>query len=169
MIYLGNFKNKIKQEWIDEILSIDGIISPRDLWGSEVPHTEDRHLESLGYRLTAEYYIVIYAGMLSFEKEINDMIFELVPEHKELQWWVTKMGPGQFIPLHRDLRIAERQERYWMTLTNESPGHLIMYEDEVITKYQVGDTWQLADSEGRHAAANLGSGIRIALNFGIVL
>jgi hypothetical protein len=44
-----------------------------------------------------------------------------------------------------------------------------MYEDEVITKYQVGDTWRLADSEGRHAAANLGSGIRIALNFGIVL
>ena len=169
MIYLGNFKNKIKQEWIDEILSVPGVISPKDLWTRESPHRVDRYLESLGYCLDAEYYIVIYANMLSFEKEITDMITELVPEHKGLQWWITKMGPGQFIPLHRDLRISERQERYWMTLTNESPGHLIMYEDEVITKYQAGDTWQLPDSEGQHAAANLGSGVRIALNFGILL
>ena len=168
MIYLGNFKDCIKQGWIDEILSLRGVISPKELWNREPKIKVDRYLESIGYNLESEYYVHIYGDMLSFEKEVDELLASLVPEHRELQWWVTKMGPGQFIPMHRDGRIAEQQERYWMMLTDEAPGHLILYEDEVITKYQAGDLWQLPDSEGRHAAVNVGAGTRIALNFGIL-
>jgi hypothetical protein len=50
-----------------------------------------------------------------------------------------------------------------MPFQDYKPGHIFMYENQVITNYKAGDVWEYTDSGALHGAANIGHTPRIVL------
>ena len=123
MNYLGN-NDFIKQEWIDEVLNKFGQGRPRD-WppANAVESAEYARYKEAGYDLKAVNWWV-------YEKQ--DVSFNIVPPWIEgsYHWWITKLMPGQFMPMHTDPHTHEQQcNRYWIPLQDYKPGHIFIYEN----------------------------------------
>jgi hypothetical protein len=75
------------------------------------------------------------------------------------------MLPGNFMPMHVDPHTLYEKNscRYWMPLQDWKPGHVFMYENEVITDYKAGDVWMYRESGALHGAANIGYTPRLVL------
>lgn len=160
MKYLGNYKDWFKQEWIDELLSEQG--TPRPKQGKR-PDSPEEELEyanarSAGYRDDQTYFYM-------FDK--NNVSFDIVPPFVEekFHWWITKMLPGNFMPVHRDPHTLyqKNSKRYWMPLQDWENGHIFIYEDKIITNYRAGDVWFYEDATALHGAANIGLTTRLIL------
>lgn len=164
MILIGNYKDWIDQRWIEEILSTDGIAAPRDLLKKENPHSEDLKVRDAGYSMDRVYYHLFESDKVSFKLNIPGV------SKGKLMWWITRMSPGQLMPVHVDPRIGivDRVKRYWMPWTDWEPGHVFVYEDQVITNYRAGDLFLMTDPMAIHGAANVGLTTRITLNIGVV-
>ena len=80
-------------------------------------------------------------------------------------WWITKMLPGNFMPMHTDPHTLyeSNSKRFWMPWQDWQPGHIFMYENKVITDYKAGDVWEYENSAALHGAANIGFVPRIVL------
>lgn len=158
MNYLGNYASYIKNEWIDEILSMEGKARPRD-WPPAYKHESyeyDRATEA-GYDLNGVHWYVIDKGETSFE-----ITFPFLKN--EFHWWITKLYPGQFMPMHSDPHVHERNAiRYWMPLQDYVPGHIFIINDQLITGYKKGDMYSFVDSQDIHGAANIGHTVRLSL------
>lgn len=170
MIFIGNYKNWIKDSWVKELLTKEGIASPRDLWLKEEQHAEDKVSESKGYSLDSFLHYTFREEDVSFRSEI-DQTLPYVPKG-DLNWWFTKYLPGQYLPVHRDLggQIGidnKNIERYWMPFTPYEVGHIYLYENSIIAPYEVGDLYLMPDPDAQHGAANLGCTPRIILNIGV--
>ena len=166
MKYIGNFSDWIKEEWVDEILNGQGLAAPRDMFAKEKQelHKEDIRVKEAGYDMSAFYYTLFEQQHVSFNLDIPG-----VPKG-EIRWWITKMVPGQFMPVHQDPRITtvKNIERYWMPWTDWECGHIFLYEDSITTRYHRGDLFLMTDPNALHGAANIGTKPRITLNIGIV-
>ena len=97
MDWIGNF-NFIQDSWIQEVLNTAGQARPRD-WpaSSAVESAEYAKAKEAGYDLNAVHWWV-------YEK--NDVSFDIVdlPFIKgDYHWWITKLYPGQFMPIHTDI------------------------------------------------------------------
>lgn len=165
MIFLGNHKDWIKPEWIEEALSITGLRAPRDMKLEETindgtrhhMHPDERAMYKV-YGMDTYYLDIIEEQMFSFK--IDPPWLE--PGEK-FTWWITRMKPGQLIPLHRDGPQHSSGNRYWMPLTPYEFGHIFVYEDIGVANYNVGDLWVYDDPLARHGAVNIGTGIRLML------
>lgn len=164
MILLGNYKDWIKPEWLDEILSTDGIAAPRDLLKKENMHSEDLRVKDAGYSIDKVYYNLFESDKVNFKLDIPGI------NKGKVKWWITRMSPGQMMPVHVDPRIGtvENVKRYWMPWTDWEQGHIFVYEDKVISNYRAGDLFLMPDSMAVHGAANVGLTTRITLNIGVV-
>lgn len=161
-----NVRDWLKQSWIDEALVVPGLRSPIDLFQKEkqVLHGEDIKAKNSGYLLDAFYYTLIEKRHLSFDlSEIPDIC------EGKVHWWITRMAPGQFMPVHRDPRITTLNniQRYWMPWTDWECGHIFCYEDTVVGEYQKGDLFLMENPDALHGAANIGLTSRISLNIGV--
>lgn len=170
MKYIGNYKDWIKQSWIDELSANTGIAAPRDLWKKEKQHAEDLVTRDSGYSLDSVCHYVFREEDVSFRKDLTDTL-PYVPSG-DLNWWFTKYLLGHYLPAHRDLggelgRSNDRIERYWMPFTPYEVGHIYLYENSIIAPYEVGDLYQMPDPSAQHGAANLGQNVRIILNIGV--
>jgi hypothetical protein len=157
MKYVNNF-NFIKDEWIEELLCIDGQARPRD-WppAFAVESAEYVRAKEAGYDLTAIHWWV-------YEKK--DVSFDIIPPwiNGEYHWWITKLMPGQFMPMHTDPHTHSRPcKRYWMPLQDYHLGHIFMYNNEVITDYNAGDVYVYDHEHDMHGAANIGHIPRLVL------
>ena len=133
MKYVGNF-NFIQDSWIDEILSIDGQARPRD-WPAlnAVESAEYKRAIEAGYNLDSVHWWV-------YEKQ--DVSFDVnAPWIKnDFHWWITKLYPGQFMPMHTDPHTHDRPcNRYWIPLQDYIPGHIFIYESSLVKDYKKGD------------------------------
>jgi hypothetical protein len=170
MRVIDNVADWIKDEWIEEILSTPGMSVPRDLFVnnqmlSEIDkgerdqmHPTERAIYET-YGTDGIHFQLLEDGLLSFDIDppwITDELFE---------WWVTKMYPGQYIPVHKDnLRGGDiNTKRYWIPLSDYDPGHIFLYEDTIVTKYKKGDLYLYDEAQAWHGAINLGSTPRIIL------
>ncbi len=158
MRYLGNYKHWIQQEWIDLVLSKEGQARPRD-WpaSSAVESAEYSRYKEAGYDLSAVNWWV-------YEQE--DLGIEITPPWVigKYHWWITKLMPGQFMPMHTDPHTHDTDcQRYWVPLQDYHPGHIFMYTDTVITNYKAGDVYTYYQSTDLHGAANIGHIPRIVL------
>jgi len=80
------------------------------------------------------------------------------------EWWITKLMPGQFMPMHTDpFTHYETCKRYWVPLQDYQPGHLFVYGNLVLTKYSAGDVYEYINSQDIHGAANIGHMPRVVL------
>jgi|TARA_B110000908_G_scaffold3755_1_gene4906 hypothetical protein len=155
--YIGNH-NFIQDEWLIELLNTEGQARPRD-WppAYAVESAEYARAEEAGYNLNAVNWWVY---------ESQNVTFDLIPPWvtDDYHWWITKLYPGQFMPMHTDPHTHERDcKRYWVPLQDYHPGHIFMYNNSVINNYNKGDVFEYAHAQDIHGAANIGHIPRLVL------
>ena len=160
MQFIGNYRDYIKQEWIDELLANQG--TPRPSKGKKPESPEEEHeydrARRAGYKDDATYFYMFDKNNVSFQLELPFI-------NKKYHWWITKMLPGNFMPMHVDPHtlFETNSKRYWLPLQDWEPGHVFMYENQIIVNYKKGDLWTYEDSTALHGAANIGFTPRIVL------
>lgn len=161
MRYLGNYKDWIRHEWLIEVLEQTG--TPRPSSGKK-PNSPEEEIEyqrarDAGYKDTDTYFYMFDKNNVSF------VIDQLPFTSSKFHWWITKMLPGNFMPMHVDPHTLyeKNSKRYWIPLQDWQPGHIFMYEDLVITNYKKGDVWIYDNSTALHGAANIGFDPRVVL------
>lgn len=160
MQYKGNFKEWVDPQWVDYVLANRGDGRPAE---GQKPNSLEMIEEYRKARLAGYGDDSIYFWM--FDK--NNTSFNIDPPFitGKCHWWITKMLPGNFMPMHHDPHTSyeKNSQRYWLPLTDWSPGHVFMYEDQVITNYKIGDVWQYTEAGALHGAANIGHTPRVIL------
>jgi len=159
MIYIGNYSNYIQQEWIDFIMSNDGTRRPG---GGRNPNVEEfQNASKSGYDLTQTYWYIYESDTFPFT--INPPI----TVSNVFIWWFIKMLPGNIMPMHKDPHAVNEQnsKRYWMALQDYEPGHIFIYNKELLTDYKKGDIYMYDDSRELHGACNIGYVPRLVFNF----
>jgi hypothetical protein len=158
MIYNGNFKNWVNDAWVEEIISKAGQARPRDWAAAFTKETEEyKKAVEAGYDLNSIYWWV-------YEK--SDVSFDIIPPwvNGKYHWWITKLTPGQFMPMHTDPHTHENKcIRHWVPLQDYCPGHIFIYKDEMISNYKKGDVFSYYDSHDIHGAANISHMPRVVL------
>lgn len=157
MKFLGNC-SFINNDWITEVLSKPGQARPRD-WppANAVESAEYARYKEAGYDLNAVNWWV-------YEK--SDVSFDIThPWIKgEYHWWITKLLPGQFMPIHTDPHTHDLFcKRYWIPLQDYQPGHIFIYGDNMIKDYKKEDVYEYFNSQDMHGAANIGHTPRLVL------
>lgn len=157
MNLIGNY-NFVQDSWIQEVIDNDGQARPRD-WppAFAVESAEYAKAQQAGYDLTAVHWWV-------YEKQ--DVNFNIVPPfvNGEYHWWITKLYPGQYMPVHTDPHTHEQTcKRYWCPLQDYHPGHIFLYKDTVPVNYKKGDVFVYDQEQDMHGAANIGHIPRLVL------
>lgn len=156
MICIGNWKHIIDHNLKSRVLDTVGQARPRD-WppAFAVESDEYKRAEEAGYDLSAVHWWVYE------EKDLGPLKLPLANEY---HWWITKLYPGQFMPMHSDPHTHERAcNRYWVPLQDYEPGHIFIYNDKLITKYSEYDVFKYKHEQDMHGAANIGHSPRVIL------
>jgi len=160
MKFIGNYKEWIQDQWIDEILSSRGTGRPGE---GKTPDSKEEEIEYQKARDAGYNDKSIYFWM--FDK--NNVTFKINPPFiiSKYHWWITKMLPGNFMPMHIDPHTLyeKNSQRYWIPFQDWEPGHIFLYKDKVITDYKAGDVYIYDEAEALHGAANIGYTPRIVL------
>jgi len=160
MKYIGNYSTWIDQFWIDYILSNPGFARPAEGKKPDSPQelAEYQKLRDAGYSDDARYFYMFTQENFPFEL--------VVPfTDQKYHWWFTKMNPGNFMPMHVDPHTLYQpgSQRFWVALQDWQAGHIMMYENQVITDYKKGDVFVYENANALHGAANIGYVPRIIL------
>jgi len=161
MNYIGNYKDWINPKWITEILNSRGDGRPAEGQQPDSLEMEQEYARAkkAGYKADEIYFWM-------FDKSNVNFVLPTLPwVDGKYHWWITKMLPGNFMPMHVDPHTLYEKNscRYWMPLQDWKPGHVFMYENEVITDYKAGDVWMYRESGALHGAANIGYTPRLVL------
>ena len=158
MICIGkwhHFIAKTTKTLRDDVLNKEGQARPRD-WppAFAVESAEYKRAEEAGYDLSAVNWWVYE------EKDLGKLDLPLSNYH----WWITKLYPGQFMPMHTDPHTHEQScNRYWIPLQDYQPGHIFIYKDKFITDYKAYDVFEYENEQDMHGAANIGHTPRVVL------
>ena len=86
-----------------------------------------------------------------------------IPGFKNISWWISKLNPGDMFPLHIDTFPEDQTiTRYWIACEDHSPGHVFMYDKEILTNYKAGDVFEI-DPNVWHGACNIGFTPKISI------
>lgn len=158
MKYIGNYSEWINPEWIDQVMSKDGQGRPRDwtpVYGVEEEAFE--RADKIGYDMKSVLWWV-------YEDKDLDIIISPPWCVGKIDWWITKLMPGQYMPMHTDpFTHYENCVRYWIPLQDYHDGHVFVYKDQMISNYKAGDVYQYDLSTDVHGAANIGHIPRLVL------
>jgi hypothetical protein len=161
MKFIGNYKEWINQSWIDEVLLNRGTARPLEGKRPDSLEEEKEYAKAreAGYSDDAIYFYMFDKKTVSFEITPPPFV------QGKFHWWITKMLPGNFMPMHVDphTKYEKNSKRYWIALQDYQSGHIFMYKNRVITDYKLGDVWCYEDSTAEHGAANIGRVPRIIL------
>lgn len=162
---IGNIRDLIDDKWLDDVLneamSKTGFLRPREGGkpaGAEGDAEWQKAIDA-GYSPDAAYFQMFDKSNL----ETNIPIFHTCGRSRH--WWVTKMMPGDFMPMHVDPHTKQEKntDRFWIPLQDWEQGHIFMYENEAITNYKKGDVYMYDNSQALHGAANIGLVPRVVL------
>jgi hypothetical protein len=165
MRYIGNYAHWIKSEWINYLLNNDG--TPRPVTSKDNPDSEEfRKASAAGYDLTKTYWWHYCNTSCPLDITIP------IETDKEYMWWIIKMTPGQYMPMHRDPHVITdvgktNCTRYWMPLQDYEPGHIFIYDITFLTNYKAGDLWAYNNADEIHGACNIGYSPRLTFQFTI--
>tara|TARA_B110000977_G_scaffold199317_1_gene286354 strand:+ start:513 stop:1019 length:507 start_codon:yes stop_codon:yes gene_type:complete len=159
---IGNIQN---DTWItntvEQIMSKEGIFRPKHGGIPEGVKGKNEWQKAIdaGYDPNAKYFQMFTKDNLQID------VPNISSCGRQQHWWITKMMPGNFMPMHVDPHTVQQQnaDRFWIPLQDWQPGHIFMYEDYVTTDYKKGDIFQYANSSALHGAANIGSTPRVVL------
>lgn len=160
MQYIGNYSSWIQTEWINEIINSQGMGRPKEGKKPSSPEEEIEYQRAreAGYKEDAIYFYMFDKNNVSFKLDIPFV-------DGKYHWWITKMLPGNFMPMHTDPHtlFESNSKRYWMPWYDYKDGHIFVYKDQVITNYKKGDVYCYEDATAIHGAANIGFTPRIVL------
>ena len=158
MKYIGNYNNWVDPIWKNLLLTTPGKARPRDWPPSSIVESDEySRYQSAGYSLNAVNWWIY---------ELDDLGIDIKPPWTtgRIQWWFTKLIPGQFMPMHTDPHTHDSHcKRFWVPLQDYIPGHIFIYKDSMITNYKSGDVYQYDNSIDIHGAANIGYVPRLVL------
>lgn len=165
MIKVGNLEDLIDTKWIDDVVDIvlnnTGMLRPREGGkpeGDKGNREWQRAIDS-GYSPEEIYFEM-------FDK--NNLDYDIPTFHtcgRDRHWWITKMSPGQFMPMHVDphTEYQANADRFWIPLQDWEPGHIFMYENIPVNDYKKADVFKYNNPQALHGAANIGLNTRIVL------
>lgn len=159
MIFIGNYKEWVKDEYVEFMSSNDGTSRPG---GGPNPDSEEFKIATAaGYNLTSTYWYIYEPHTFPFELTIP------FDNHLDNIWWGIKMNPGNFMPMHTDPHTHDFKncKRYWIAMQDYVPGHIFQYKDEILTNYKKGDIFQYPDANEIHGAANISYTKRLTFHF----
>jgi len=157
MRYFGNFKDWIKDEWVEFSISQTGIhpsiyegtktwkIWMDDGWTKELINNNVFNRENFPYNI--EFPMIV------------DGYEKITPG--DYDWNICRYRPGEFVPFHID-ELDYPYIKFWMPLQDYEDGHIFLYKGELIKDYKKGDFF-LFDGYEPHAAGNLGNRPRSVL------
>jgi hypothetical protein len=165
MEYVGNLKDLGDASWVetvlDEVLSKTGILRPKQGGKPE------------GYEGDAEWQRAIDAGYspdaVYFQMFNQSNLTTEIPKFhtcgRSRHWWITKMMPADFMPMHSDPHTKQEKnvDRFWIPLQDWEQGHIFMYENDAIVNYKAGDVYRYTSAQAVHGAANIGLKPRVVL------
>jgi len=158
MHYVGNYIDIIPNGLIDYLLSNKGQPRPNNIPKHSLDEYETyNHGVNAGYDLTATYWHIF---------ESQDIPMQITPPWctGKIHWWITKMMPGDIMPMHEDPPTLKNNcKRYWMPLQDYEAGHVFIIKDELITNYRAGDVFVYDIAQDNHGAANIGFTPRFVL------
>lgn len=161
MKFIGNYKDWIRPELVDYLLTTDGTLRPNVGPNPDVQEFKDA--EQVGYDLTKTWWHIY---------EPNIVPFDIVPPistDKNIIWWFIKLLPGGMMPMHRDPHVSDEANlnvtRYWMPLKDYELGHIFIYDKQIIIDYKAGDLWAYTDANEIHGCCNIGYTDRLTFQF----
>jgi len=158
MQFVGNYINIIPEGLIDYLLNNKGQPRPNTIPDKHVKEY-DTYAQgvAVGYDLSGTYWHI-------FESQDVPMTITPTWTKGDVHWWITKMMPGDIMPMHEDPPTLKHDcKRYWMPLQNYEPGHVFIIKDELITNYSAGDVFVYDVAQDNHGAANIGYTPRFVL------
>lgn len=174
MIYINNLADKLPEGLINTILENDGDVTPvyqPDKWqGTPEIEAALKQVEDAGYP-ALDYHFYQYTEttecMQPFVDKMNWTSFEdILPKpYDQHHWWIVKYNPGDMQPMHVDPHVRGVKEclRYTMMLTDFAKGHILTYDDFILSNYCAGDLFLWRDYYCYHGAVNIGYVPRISL------
>lgn len=161
MKYIGNYNSWIDSRWLAEVLTSRGTGRPKEGQLPDSPEMAEEYRKAVaaGYKNDVIYFWMFDKHNVTFEIPKPPWV------ENNFHWWITKMLPGNFMPIHKDphTMYQPNSKRFWIPLQDWEIGHIIAYEDVVLTNYKAGDVWEYDDSTALHGAANIGYTPRIVL------
>ena len=156
MKWCSNWKYNLHPALRQLVLDKEGQARPRD-WppAFAVESDEYKRAEEAGYDLSQVHWWVYE------EKNLGNIV---LPLENDYHWWITKLYPGQFMPMHSDPHTHERScNRYWIPLQDYEPGHIFIYKDNLVKDYKAFDVYKYDHEQDLHGAANIGHTPRVVL------
>lgn len=134
MKFLSNYKPWINPKWIDYCSAKQGT---KQNGPKGVKHVA---FEGLSWEL--------------YDRHNTD--FNISPPYDfgthSWEWWIKKILPSGGFPV---VTLTESTRRFWMPLTNYEPGHIFIYEDQMIAPFNAGDLFEF-EHNAPYASVNLG-------------
>ncbi len=159
MKYIGNIKECIPLEVVEYVKNNTGIIKPN-------PTVEDYQLETYTKWVNAGFKIDNLEW--EFFNEIPGIELTFPFPGQKVNWWISKLKPGDMFPLHVDTFPDNvEMKRYWVACEDHKPGHVFMYETNFLSNYKAGDMFEL-DPNDWHCACNLGFSTKISIQLIVV-
>lgn len=159
MKFIGNYKDWIDPKVIDYIMTHDG--TPRPSGGRNPNSQEFVEAAKVGYDMSMTYWYIYEPDTLPFD------ITPPIEHDGNIIWWFIKMLPGNIMPMHRDPHVSQKENctRYWMPMQDYQPGHVFIYDKELVVDYKAGDLLAYPDANEIHGACNIGYTPRITFLF----
>jgi hypothetical protein len=153
MEYIGNYKDIIKDEWIDFLINNSGKLLPDEKM--KAFECDDQFLNmSLSFSKPTNWY----------KFETDDLPFTIpwpVDITNNIDWWIIKQLPGQMLPMHIDRNPQDSTSRYVLMFADYEPGHVLIWDGELISNYKKGDLFKIKDVNASHGGANLSKQVRL--------
>ena len=179
MDYIGNYKDWLKDEWVEYTLNNTGYEMPKYEFesngilasiaaGERAEFCEfQKKYEKVGFKHdTLLYYLF---DETNFPFEIPLPPFVELKEGQNYYWNLFKYYPGNLLPIHSDktTKFEKNCVRYWMSWLDWQDGHILIYENKMIAPYKAADAYQFTDPFATHGAANIGLTPRISFQITI--
>lgn len=181
MKYIGNYRDWLKDEWIDYVNINKGIAQPQeefvnnDIQGAVQRGERAEFCEfqqkygAAGYDLTSLLYYIFDGRNFPFDIGIPPWVEGYKEGITGTYFNLFKYNPGHILPIHSDrvTKFENNCRRYWMSWKDYEEGHILIYDNKLIAPYKAGDVFEFTDPFAIHGAANIGMSTRITFQFTI--
>lgn len=165
MKLINNYKEWIKPEWIDWLLTHNGLQLPKDAltnnelenYCSDVGERDDWFVK-WGYKTDT-----VFSDQYKDELFPFDITFPFIPEDT-VKWTFMRYTPGQFLPLHSDDIRFKNERRLLMMLQDYEQGHITIHDEQLVKDYKAGDLFHFVKPDAIHGCANIGRSTRLVLS-----
>lgn len=160
--YVGNYADCVPRHWNEYVLENEGEIRPNHRM-IITPDVERQFADWIdaGYVQNDAVKWHLYTGY-HLGEELDLKQFDFCKD-KQVKWWIVKIDPGRFFPMHIDTMNEDDidPKRYWIALQDSKWGHVFIDDQDNLRDYKRGDVF-LFDNK-IHGAANVGLEPKISL------